>query len=485
MSIVSIINELRANSGKKVKEKIIHENSDNVLFKTILSMTYDPRIKFGIKVIPNFSHLTEDLSLSDAINALTKISDREVTGDSAKEYLASILSNVSEQDSDVIKLIIGQSLEIGCGASTINKAIGKNFIKDTPYMGCSSFSEKKANKLFTGKKVILSQLKVDGRYSNKRIIDGTVACESRQGLETDFGNVFDDLTIFQNLYGEPLVLNGELIIKGLSRYESNGVISSLASIGEKIKEGEDVTKEKEKLYKKHGDTYENYLSQMSYIVWDFIPNDIYNNQDKWVGGMTYAKRFEKLSEMIESAQLDNIELVSSRVIRTPSEVKSHYLEMVGRGEEGTVIKSDEEWVNSKPTHNLKVKLEMSVDLKITGYNLGTGKNEGLISSLNVETECGKLKTSPAGINEKTMEELTEKGDQLIGQIIEMKSNGISQDKEGNYSMLHPVFLKIRDDKDYPNSLEECKEIELMAKEVEDFSMITSESLENNSYNLGR
>lgn len=486
MPILSIIEKLRADSGKNYKEQVVRENADNELFKRILLMTYDPRIKFGIKALPNHGAPSGRTGLEAALNELDKLSSREITGDAAKLHLANILEGLSERDSQVVKLIIGQSLEIGCGASTINKAIGKNFIKDTPYMGCSSFSESKINKLFNSKnkEVILSQLKVDGRYSNKRIIDGTVTCESRQGLETDFGSTFNDLTIYQELYGAPLVLNGELIIKGVSRYESNGIISSLASIGEKIQEGDDVTSEKAKLLKKHGDSYENFLEKMVYVVWDFIPNDIYIAENKWAD-MTYLKRFNKLTEMVKEANLPNVEIVESRIITTPQEAKAHYFEMVALGEEGTVVKADKEWADTKPSYNLKVKLEMGVDMAVTGYNYGSGKNSGLISSLNVETSCGLLKTSPAGINEEMMAYMTVQGDDLIGLIIEMKSNGISQDSKGNYSMLHPVFLRIRDDKESANSLEDCKEIEQGAKEIEGFEMVTSDSLTKGSANLSR
>ena len=47
----------------------------------------------------------------------------------------------------------------------------------------------------------------------------------------------------------------------------------------------------------------------------------------------------------------------------------------------------------------------------------------------------------------------------MGKILEIKCSGISQDSEGNYSVLHPVYKNIRDDKTEANSLEECIEID--------------------------
>lgn len=485
MTILAIIENIKADSGKKHKESVIH-NSDNETFRRVLSMTYDPRIKFGIKSF-DFEGVSgggSGLSLEDGLTQLDRLSSREITGSAAKQHLYDVLTALGERDRAVATLIIGQSLGIGCGASTINKALGKNFIKDTPYMGCSSFSESKASNLFASKDLVFSQIKIDGRYSNKRIIDGVVTCESRQGLDTDFGETFDGLTIFQDLYGEPIVLNGELNIKGVSRYESNGIISSLASIGDKIQEGLDVTAEKHGMVEKHGDSYENFLSKLSYVVWDFIPNSVYVSESKW-SGMSYAKRFERLSEMVADSGLENVHLVESRVVKTPVEAKEHYLEAIAKGEEGTVIKADREWSDSKPAYNLKVKLEMAVDMTVTSFNYGTGKNKGLISSLNVETSCGLIKTSPAGMKEDMMRYVTDNQDRLIGKIVEMKSNGISQDSSKNYSMLHPAFIRFRDDKEIANSLDECREIEQMAKEIEGFEMVTSESLRVTGDGLSR
>ena len=104
---------------------------------------------------------------------------------------------------------------------------------------------------------------------------------------------------------------------------------------------------------------------------------------------------------------------------------------------------------------------MNLDLKITGFNYGTAgtKNEHVISSLDVESEDGLLKTSPGGINEDDMRYITDNQDLLMGKIVEVKCSGVSQDVDENYSVLHPVFKYVRDDKDVANTLAECIEID--------------------------
>jgi len=110
-----------------------------------------------------------------------------------------------------------------------------------------------------------------------------------------------------------------------------------------------------------------------------------------------------------------------------------------------------------------MKLEMDIDLKIVGFNYGTGKNAELISSLNCETSDGKLKTRPQGINEDDMEYITKNQKKLLGTIVEVKCSGLSKDSSNNYSLLHPVFKILRDDKKTANSLTEVMDIEKMIK----------------------
>jgi ATP-dependent DNA ligase len=118
------------------------------------------------------------------------------------------------------------------------------------------------------------------------------------------------------------------------------------------------------------------------------------------------------------------------------------------------------WADTKPSYQIKVKKEMNLDLRVVGFNYGEKgtKNENFISSLNVESEEGLLKTKPQGLDEDEMEYVTNNQDKLLGKIVEIKCSGLSQNSKGEYSTLHPVFKGFRDDKDTANTLAECVEI---------------------------
>jgi len=102
---------------------------------------------------------------------------------------------------------------------------------------------------------------------------------------------------------------------------------------------------------------------------------------------------------------------------------------------------------------------------VCGYGTKGTKNEFLISSLTVESADGKVTTKPTGITESDMKKITKNQESLMGRIIEMKCCGLSHDRDGNWSTLHPVFKSIRDDKDEADSFEDIKEIENMAKSL--------------------
>ena len=110
---------------------------------------------------------------------------------------------------------------------------------------------------------------------------------------------------------------------------------------------------------------------------------------------------------------------------------------------------------------------MDVDLFIVDFNFGTKgtKNENVISSLTCESSDGLVKTRPQGITEAMMLEITNNQDKYIGKVLQVKCNGLSNNSNGEYSLMYPAFVVLRDDKDTCDCLESIKAIEIMAKSL--------------------
>jgi DNA ligase-1 len=468
----NIINEIRSDNSKNFKIATLKDHADNTLFREVVLRAYSPLIRFGISVaqIPEYTSTGENIGLESALIEIDKLSRREITGNAAKTHIASVLSKLSEEDAEVIKLILGKSLKLGCNSSSINKAWGRSTIPSTPYMGAVSYDSKKVEKLFNSAECV-SQQKADGRYLNLSISGGQITTESRQGLPSFFPGAFDCCAAFEEVYGEGLVLNGELLISGMEkdRYTSNGIIASLVSIGDKIENDEDVLKELKKFEKRWSMSYEAALGKLKVELWDFIPMHIYIGSNKW--DVPYRERMAELNQMIEKVGSEKVSFIESRHVKNEAEAKRHFIDMLDAGNEGTILKSlDSPWTDNKPVTQIKYKNEILIELFIKGFNLGSGKNSGVISSLNTASSCGKLKTSPGGMSEALMAFVTENIEDLIDQVVTVKCNGISKNKYGEYSVLHPVVETIRDDKDEADSLEQCLAIHNAALSLGDIGL---------------
>lgn len=467
--INEILESIAAEPSKTGKLAIIQSHKDNDLLKRVFQTALNRESLFGMKVIPDYyKNAFSPYTLEIGLNKISQISDKKVTGALAKDLLIQVLEDLNQGDAEVIKKVVLKDLRIGVSGKTLNKVYGKNFIIDTPYQGASSYDPLLVMKVFDDSDGASSQIKKDGRYANLIHRGGgiTPRIESRQGFENKlYGAKFlDEVEGFN-----PCVLHGELTISydgvnDIERKISNGIINSLVSIGEKIDDGEDVSKDEEKFFKKHGRSTQEMLNCIIYTVWDRITLDEYYEA---VSHVPYEARMTNVVSEMYDNKTESIRLIESRRVFSLDEAQQHFREALHEGEEGTVLKSlTAGWKNGKPNYQVKLKLEIRTEMKIVGFIQGKGKNSHLISSLMTESGCGLVKSDPCGMSVEDMEYVTANQDMLMGAIVEVKSCGLSTDKDGNHSLQHPVFIEIRDDKLFADSLEDIMRIEEAAKSLE-------------------
>ena len=465
MKIKQIFDEISRESYYKGKIEILTKYKDNELLKRVIYLADSPRVKFYIKQIPEYVQLYTDPiqqeELCDSIEELLKLSNRAYTGSSAIKFLRDILDASSPEDAYIIIRIIDKDCKIGMGTTFYNKVF-PDLIEETPYMGAISFNEAKARALFENGGWAYSDIKMDGRYCNGPIMDGIPRLESRQGEPTIVtgAKFFEELKRFPNI-----VLTGELTIPGIPRYISNGIISSIVDICGKadVRSIDETEKKLIKFEKEHKCTFDDSLSKIVYTVWDAITHEEYAATESH---RPYTVRKTDLAYMLKDAKCENVILIESKPVYSYAEAIIHFQSALERGEEGTILKaSDGKWKDGKPAWQIKMKLEMDVDLKIVGFNYGTKgtKNENFISSLNAESSDGLVKTKPQGLKEVMMKYITENQDKLLGTIVETTCSGLSHDSNMNYSLLHPRFKKLRDDKNTCDDLPSIMRIEEMAK----------------------
>jgi len=460
--IKEILDSIAAVSGKNDKRDLLMSHADNELLKEVIYAAHSPRIKYYIKQIPEYTPNTNSVpaSLGWAILQLEDIKNRVITGGEASDRLKDTLESISPDDAYVIEKIIGKNLKIGMDTG-YNKCI-PNLIEETPYMGAKSYSEKLVKKLFASGQGVRSDIKMDGTYRNAIIRNGEVELLSRQGEVS----VLSGAPFLAELASmDDCVLNGELTIDGEpSRLIANGMVSSIMDILQKAESrGDTATKKKIILFEEKHGPFEGAINNMRFTVWDRISVEDYFDKKS---STPYETRRMGLQSIIDGGNFNMIGLVESKIVTSFAEAMEHFQDALARGLEGTILKAmDGGWKDGKPTYQVKMKLDISIDFRITGFlygNEGT-KNENVISRLLVESSCGLLKTQPSGMKEKEMKWVTENQENLMGTIVEVRCSGLSHDSEGNWSCMHPSVVEFRSDKDTCDSLESAQEIEEMAK----------------------
>ena len=136
--------------------------------------------------IPEYTSLYDEpiATLKQAVDSLSILSSRTLTGNAAIAQLTLTLSAISENDAKVIERIIQKDLKCGVNTSTINK-VWPNLIPEFPCMLCSPFEQKLVDKIVFP---AIVQKKEDGMRFNAivkfdRDLKGTVEFRSRNGKE--------------------------------------------------------------------------------------------------------------------------------------------------------------------------------------------------------------------------------------------------------------------------------------------------------------
>ena len=124
-------------------------------------------------------------------------------------------------------------------------------------------------------------------------------------------------------------------------------------------------------------------------------------------------------------------------------------ECIKDGYEGVMIKDRFGVYECKrSTQWLKWKPVITVDLTVIGVEEGTGRNVGKLGAFICEGDDQGKKIHVnvgSGLTDKNREEFWENRDNLIGQVVEIKADAITQTQDTNdiYSLRFPRFERFR------------------------------------------
>ena len=437
MKIYEILKTLESDNSRNFKLVVLRQHQDNELLKQVINLALNPFVQFYQRKIPEYEHKSSNCTLEMVPDLLFNLSNRHVTGNSAIDFLANMLSNLHPDDAKVVERIIQKDLKCGVSSKTVN-TIWPGLIPEFPCMLCSGYDDKLVSKI---KFPAIVQKKEDGMRFNAIVKDGKVEFRSRNGKQIDLlGNLEKE---FLAMAGDmDIVYDGELIVKQndqiLDRQTGNGILN-------KATKGTISKQEAELVYA---------------VVWDRIPYTFFTAGLYNAG---YEERFILLcyelnklkiassqSDTLNSYRINTIATDQVESLEDAQRIYQQYLEL---GYEGIILKDKSSfWESKRSKSQVKFKAELDADLVCVGVQEGIGKYEGMIGSLLCESSDGVVKVSVGS-------GLTDADRKLphtdyLNKIITVKYNGKITNKQEEQSLFLPIFIEIRTDKDTANSSEE-------------------------------
>lgn len=448
---MGVLTQIASTSSKLEKERIVKRHAGDEMFVNVLWCAYNPLFSYGVAET-TLAELKEPNPLAngqftkETFDLLAALSGRDITGGEALAAIQTEMDRLNAPSGQLLRRILLKDLRAGFGASTINKA-RPGTIPDFPYMRCS-LPPKSNMDSWDWSKGIIAQEKADGMFANvDHELDGTVRVTSRQGspiplyaLEGFGDAVRAALPPGTQTHGELLVFeNGTL----LPREKSNGVMNSLLS-GGALEEGQ----------------------QVVMMAWDQIPLSAVAPKGKYT--VAYSTRLRKLGESIlkqgkqTHIRLTQIRLIPTRIVKSRADAYAYYRELLKLGKEGVIIKSpDAIWQDTTSKDQVKLKLEVPVELEVIGFEPGTPgtKYENTLGAWVCASRCRKLKTNVNGRTDALRDEVWNNKEDWLGAVVTVKANAImNPTTEGDpHSLFLPVFLERRKDKDEADSLEEIQQ----------------------------
>jgi DNA ligase-1 len=141
------------------------------------------------------------------------------------------------------------------------------------------------------------------------------------------------------------------------------------------------------------------------------------------------------------------ELVDLDTVNGQARFKMINTQAVAGGYEGIMIKDPDAGYECKRSVAwLKLKPFIEVSLNVQAIEEGTGRNVGRLGALVCSgSDDGKDITVNvgSGFSDDNRIEFYRDHDSIIGQVVEVRADAITQNQDGTYSLRFPRFLRFR------------------------------------------
>ncbi len=423
-----VISSLEDHNSRLDKEAIIEVqmNAKNDEFFEGCKLALDPMITFGLKQIPEKKN--EDgpgLSWDGFISVVQRLANRELTGNVARSAVEAMMNTATgSQWNGWYRRILIKDLRCGVSEKTINKVVGKKNKKySVPVFECQ-LAHDSANheSKVSGKKFI--EVKLDGvRVITIAYPDGRVDQFSRNGKElVNFPHIKEQISKVAQGFDMPYVLDGEVMS------------SSFQDLMKQVHRKDNVNAQDAILY-----------------LFDIVPlvdfKKGFSNLLQDMRSSTLQNWYELEQENLPNVRVLENELVDLDTNEGNLRFREINQDAIAGGYEGIMIKDVGAPYECKRSHSwLKLKPFIEVSLQVTAVEEGTGKNVGRLGALVCEGEDdgrGIRVNVGSGFTDDARNDYWLSRDQVVGKVVEVRADAITQNQDGTYSLRFPRFLRFR------------------------------------------
>jgi DNA ligase-1 len=415
-----IIQELESDNSRLKKESIIKRESDaeNIRFFNGVGAALDGFRTFGVQKVPTSKKDGTGITQTEFDDVLRQLESRTLTGNAMKDVIQDLCDRSDmEEWNDWYRRILIKDLRCGVTHKTVNK----HSTMKVPVFECMLADDsKKHEKKMTGE--VYVEPKLDGvRVITICDVDkDEVKMFSRNGKElNNFPKIQEQFDSMLDQMSESMVFDGEVM-------------------------SDDFQTLMREIHRKGGAKTDDAVLNL----FDCMPLEYFKE-----GSYPYALNTRK--ELLQSFQygpnISIVEFVEMNLDDDDGQKQfADYNRLcIDKGFEGIMVKPITGIYECKRSSLwLKVKPFIEVSLKVVDTEEGTGRNVGKLGALIVEgTDMDKfIKTNVgSGLTDSDRETFWKAKDKLIGQIVEVRADAITQNQEttDEWSLRFPRFLRFR------------------------------------------
>ena len=426
----NVISTLEDHNSRLDKEAIILAQADagNKEFFEGARLALDPMITFGLKQIPEKKD--EDGSGLDWDSfslIITGFVNRSLTGNLARDTVAKMMKSATKaQWNGWYRRILIKDLRCGVSEKTVNKVVEKKW----PDYAIPIFSCQLAHDSANHESKVSGQKLIEVKLDGVRVItivypDGRVDMFSRNGKElVNFPHVTEQISAVVKKTPPPyaLVLDGEIMS------------SSFQDLMTQVHRKSDV---------KANDAILN--------LFDMCPLEDFEkgfwDKSQTVRSQMVQAWVEQNNEMLPNVTCLANELVDLDTDAGQLRYKEINAQAVTGGYEGIMIKDPEAGYECKRSIAwLKLKPFIEVSLEVVDVEEGTGRNVGRLGAIVCQgVDDGKAirVNVGSGFSDSDRDIFWTSRDSLLGQIVEVRADAVTQNQDGTYSLRFPRFLRFR------------------------------------------